>query len=82
MTLRYRSARPLTVVLQIIASMFALVLTVPCIIILIFLSWHPTRDFTPPDWIKAEGRIMTMKMKARPAPGNCRCLPRWGSIHA
>jgi hypothetical protein len=57
MTLRYRSARRLTVVLQIIASLIALVLTIPCIIILIFLLWTPSRDFVPSDVFHAFRRF-------------------------
>ncbi len=48
MTLRYRSARRLTVVLQIIASLIALVLTVPSFI-LIVLFHTPSRDLIPSD---------------------------------
>lgn len=65
MTLRYRSARRLTVVLQIIASLIALVLTLPSFI-LIVLFHTPSRDLIPSDTFHAFRRFFFAGHTLRP----------------
>jgi hypothetical protein len=49
MKLRFRSARRLLVVLKATASLSALIVTIPCVIILFGLFFAPIRDWTPWD---------------------------------
>jgi len=57
MKLRFRWAHRLFIALQVVASFCALILTVPCLIILLAFLFIPGHDFRPSDMFHALRRL-------------------------